>query len=357
MKIKLLEFNSSIEIVESGFGPLQEFLQSHSYTKCIIISDQTVYPLFEKPLKEILTAVQLPFACSLISPGETSKTLGEAETCWGQMHLEGLDRHSLVIGLGGGVVTDLAGFIASCYMRGIDAVYIPTTLLGMVDAAIGGKTGVNLPNGKNLIGTITHPRQILISLSTLKTLDPREISAGLAEVIKYGIIGKPELFLFLERHIDDMLQLKWESVMDVVQQSCLFKTEIVKQDEREKGERSFLNFGHTFGHAIEAATYYHTYLHGEAVAIGMCCATYLSWKLGMADREFFERTENLCAKAGLPTKLPHLPIKRLVELMKMDKKARGGKIHLILGSKIGKVVQVTDIDEDFIETVLTDLRG
>lgn len=356
MEIYLPEFDCRILASQSGFDALSDYLKTHAYTRCIVISDQSVYPLFEKKLQEIFTRQQLPVTTSLLSPGETSKTLDEAEECWQQMRREKLDRHSLVIGLGGGVVTDLAGFVAACYMRGVDAVYIPTTLLGMVDAAIGGKTGVNLPEGKNLIGTITHPKLVLISLACLKTLDPREFSAGLAEVIKYGVICASDLFEFLESHIDAILKLDPESIKTIVEQSCTIKTDIIKEDELEHGNRSLLNFGHTFGHALETATFYHTFLHGEAVAIGMCCAAYLSWKMGIADKNFYERITSLCAKAGLPTKMPHLPIRKLIDLMKGDKKAKDGKIRLILGQKIGKAVQIADIDETFIEQVLLDLR-
>jgi 3-dehydroquinate synthase len=344
-----MEFPSSAGIVmmtPSAQKDLTSFFKQGvgSYTSILVLSDRNVFALHGKEMVGNFRRAGLSTFEYLTEPGEQFKTLETAEKCWQAMHEHGMDRSSLIIGFGGGVVTDVAGFVASCYMRGIDVMHVPTTLLAMVDAAIGGKTGVNLASGKNLVGTFYQPKQILISLDYLTTLPTKELSAGLAEVIKVGVIGDPILFEFLEQNIADILCLDKEKLATIVQSASSFKAKIVDEDEKEKGRRGILNYGHTFGHAIETATEYRAYLHGEAISIGMCCAAHTGRLMGFVDDAFVKRQNRLCQKAGLPTLLPaSIDSDRLIELMQRDKKTTAGKIKFILPKGLGQVVQTIDV--------------
>jgi 3-dehydroquinate synthase len=339
--------NTSIHLSKAGW---EKFPNLSTYSSCAIISDDNVYPIYGKSLANL---TRIPVTEVIFPAGEQSKSVHTMESCWRKMSQHNLDRQSIVIGLGGGVVTDIAGFVAATYMRGVDLIQIPTTLLGMVDAAIGGKTGIDLPEGKNLVGSLYQPRQIFISLPLLSTLPKREMISGLAEVIKYGVIGDPELFEYLEAHIDQILNKDSEALHFIIERSCRMKADVVAQDESERGLRAILNFGHTFGHALETLTHYSTFTHGEAVAIGMCCATRMSIKMGLCDPGLLNRLENLCTKAGLPTKLPqNIDCNQFIEAMTHDKKAQSRKINLILVQKLGKVDRFNDIEKDSIHFVL-----
>lgn len=338
--------------VTYSWETFQSLLKENSFSNIQVISDHQVFALHGEPLMQFLDdARQILVAPMLFSAGEPFKSLATAETCWTHMHAMGVDRRSLVIGLGGGVVTDLSGFVASCYMRGIAAVHIPTTLMGMVDAAIGGKTAVNLPTGKNLIGTFYPPRLVLIDPHYLSTLPQREFRSGLAEVIKYGVIWDEALFEYLEKHVEEM---RPETLAFILKRSCEIKTQIVQQDEKERGLRAILNYGHTFAHALETATDYATYLHGEAVAIGMCCAAHVSQELGFVDGTFVDKLSALCRHAGLPTQLPsHLNVEKFLALMAGDKKAVCGKINLVLARKIGKAELARDVDPEIVKSLFS----
>lgn len=337
-----------IHLSKKGWNDL--FLDVSPYTTSVIISDSLVYPLHGEQIKKQL---EIPAFSFVFPAGETSKTIQTAEQCWRSMSKNNLDRRSLVIGLGGGVVTDLAGFVAATYMRGIDLIQIPTTLLGMVDASIGGKTGVNLPEGKNLVGAIYQPNHIYISIPLLATLPQREMSSGLAEVIKYGVIADYKLFTYLENNIERIIAHDSDALYHIIERSCEIKADVVSRDEREKGERAILNFGHTFGHALETITNYSEYTHGETVAIGMCCAARLSIKLGLCHAEILPRLENLCERAKLPVKLPQgINIDHFIELMTRDKKAQSRKLNLILVQKFGKVDRFNDIEKQTIKDIL-----
>ena len=359
MQIALTKYGCKIVIAQDGFTGLSPHLSNKlgAYSSCAIISDEHVYPVYGEQLNQLIKAQGIPVHHVLLSAGEQTKTMESAQRCWTEMHAQGLDRKSLVIGLGGGVITDLAGFIASCYMRGIDVIHLPTTLLGMVDAAIGGKTGVNLPHGKNLVGTMHHPTLVLISSHYLETLPDREFRAGLAEVIKYGVIWDPELFEFVQKNMSSILQKDKKKLDTIVRQSCAIKAQVVKQDEKEQGLRAILNFGHTFAHAIESATQYKGYLHGEAVAIGMSCAAHVSQALGLIDKGIVKQIDEVCSQAGLSTTLPDVPLDHLIRLMGGDKKAVRGKISLIVAQKIGKVIQMPDVDKEIIHAALTAKKG
>jgi len=249
-----------------------------------------------------------------------------------------LNRDATILALGGGVVGDIAGFAAACYQRGIGYVQIPTTLLAQVDSSVGGKTGVNHPGGKNLIGAFYQPLAVIADTDTLATLPDRELRAGLAEVIKYGCVWDEPLFDWLDRNIEKLRNRDAEALAYAIRRSCEIKAAVVARDERENNLRAILNFGHTFGHAIESATNYDTYLHGEAVGLGMLLATDLSRRLGLIDRGAEERVRDLLARAGLPIDPPRIGAARAFELMQMDKKVLAGTLRLVLLEKLGRAV-------------------
>ena len=255
-----------------------------------------------------------------------------------------MDRDSLFIALGGGVVGDLAGFTASTYMRGVPYLQIPTSLLAQVDSSVGGKTAVNHPLGKNMIGSFYQPKGVLINTDTLKSLPVRQISTGLAEVIKYGVIADKNLFSYLEENIEKVFSFDDKVLNHIIYKSCTIKAKIVAQDEKDKGIRGILNFGHTIGHAIEAETSFTEYTHGESVAIGMVAEAELAQLLGLIDKGFVDRLKNLLLKAKLPIKLPNLETDRLIKHMQRDKKNKIGKIVFVLPTKLGRVEMFDNIE-------------
>lgn len=343
-----------IVITDNEWNALEEYLNKREtkYSQCTIISDEVVFSLYGEQLQQFLLSQGVSTSHMIFPVGEINKTLETASQCWMKMHEKGVDRHSLVIGLGGGVVTDLAGFIAAGYMRGIDVIHLPTTLLGMVDAAIGGKTGVNLPTGKNVIGAIHHPQLVLISTRYLRSLPARELQSGLAEVIKYGVIWDADFFHYLENHVLQIRQCDPVTIGKIIARSCEIKAEIVQRDAQNRTIRDILNWGHSFAHAIETATGYTTYLHGEAVAIGMRCAAHVSHALGFAQSDFIERQDRLCQQLGLSTQFPEISIDHCIQLMIRDKKAIAGKMNLIVAEKIGKVFKVDNVDASIIKKTL-----
>lgn len=326
---------------------LEQFLKAHTYSSCLILSDSTLYPIFGSQIFEIVKQF-LPTSFFLVPSGEECKSLESAHHCWNAMIERGMDRKSLLINLGGGSITDLGGFVAGTYMRGIDMIHIPTTVLGMVDAAIGGKTGINLPQGKNLIGVFYDPKAIIVSPHFLEKLPEREFLSGISEIIKYGVIWDSTFFSFVKENMDAILSRNASILKYVIGRSQQIKQEIVEKDKYDSGLRSILNWGHTFAHALETVTEYKTYFHGEAVSIGMNCAAQMSYALGYANHSFATEMEAICQQAKLPTKLPNLSITDLVQTMKKDKKTQFGKISLILAKEIGSVEFVKNIDEELI---------
>lgn len=341
-------------IIESyGLNHLNQHLNSWDlkHNQILIISSPHVFSLWGEKVLNQLRLSKLPVHHFLVPDGEDAKQLQWAADCWKELAQLGCDRQSLIIGLGGGSITDLTGFVAACYMRGIDCLYIPTTLMGMVDAAIGGKTGINFAGGKNLIGVFKAPRGILIDPSCLRTLPTREFVSGLAEIIKYAIISDSSLFEELEREIESvrdhlMILENW------IRRCAELKHHIVELDPLDQNNRLNLNYGHTFAHALESVTDYHQYLHGEAVAIGMSCAAYVSVLLNKLSRKDFEKQDRLCRRAGLPTELPLELIDDVIDKMKFDKKSISQKINLILPEKIGKVVKLQNVDPLFLKQAL-----
>ena len=305
--------------------------------KVCIITNPTVAGLYLEPVQAALGRAGFKTTQILVPDGEEYKELRSLSAIYDQLISERFERSSSVLALGGGVIGDLAGFAAATFLRGIPYIQVPTTLLAQVDSSVGGKTGINHPEGKNLIGAFYQPRLVLVDLAVLQSLPRRELLAGLAEVIKYGIIEDPALFRLLEEKLDSFLALDKELLAEAVATSCAIKAKVVEKDERESDYRSVLNFGHTIGHALESLTGYQSLLHGEAIAIGMVQAAILSAKEGACDGESVQRIRRLFQAAGLPTEIPaDIKTAELVKRMELDKKSAGGKIKFILCAGIGK---------------------
>lgn len=346
--------SDSVTIRAGALEHLDEHLAAlmSRYSHICVISDNTVFSQYGDQLTEQIKLLNIPQSKILIAQGEAAKTLETVNTCWEQMEKSQLDRRSMVIALGGGTVCDIAGFAASCFMRGIDCVHIPTTLLAMCDAAIGGKTGINLGSRKNLIGTFHQPKAIIIDPGCLVSLPDRELRSGLAEVIKYGIISDEELLSSLENNMEALLARDPSALTSVIETAAHIKCGVVDQDLHDKGPRAYLNFGHTFSHALEGLTEYKHYLHGEAVAVGMCCAAQLSHQLGFVDEEVIERVEAICTKTGLPTKLPAVSDDALAEKMTQDKKSQRGTITCIVMKGISDVMKLDNIASQIVKEAL-----
>ena len=287
-----------------------------------------------------------------VPEGETSKTLKQAEIIYDRLLDLKCDRKSALIAFGGGVIGDLVGFVAATFQRGIPFVQVPTTLLSQVDSSVGGKTAVNHPKGKNIIGAFYQPRLVAADLDTLQSLPAEEFRAGLAEVIKYGVIYDATLFDYLEQNTEKIMRLEKECLMHIIKTSCSLKAKVVEKDERESQYRRILNFGHTLGHAIEALTGYSKFIHGEAVAIGMVYAAKLSHQLGKCPQEIPERIMALVKKCGLPVDLPDLDPQLMIESLYHDKKTINNKIKFILVKGIGKIEIINDISEGDIRKLL-----
>ena len=316
----------------------------------LVVSNEVVAPLY---LQRVLDGLRGTAHSTVVLPdGEAHKTLDSAARVFAALAELKASRDATIIALGGGVIGDLAGFAAACWMRGIAFVQMPTTLLAMVDSSVGGKTAVDLPQGKNLIGAFHQPRAVVIDIATLQTLPMREFRAGLAEVVKYGALGDAGFFAWLETHIEALLARDPAILAEAIAACCRQKAAIVARDETEQGERALLNFGHTFGHALETAAGYGAVLHGEAVAIGMVLAARLSARLRRASADDAQRLETLLTRCGLPTRLPEVDLDQLVDLMHLDKKNISGQLRLILWRGIGRAEIVADVDVQAISAVL-----
>jgi 3-dehydroquinate synthase len=318
----------------------------------LVVTNQTIAPLYLLRVQAGLAGFE--HAALILPDGEAHKTLANVEAVFERLAALGATRDATIVALGGGVIGDLAGFAAACWMRGIDFVQMPTTLLAMVDSSVGGKTGVNLPAGKNLVGAFHQPRAVVADTGTLATLPDREYRAGLAEVVKYGAIGDTVFFAWLEANIDALNARDPAALAEAIASSCRHKAGVVARDEHEHGERALLNFGHTFGHALETATGYGALLHGEAVAIGMVLAARLSAHLGLADGADARRLARLLAAFGLPVESSGNDPQRLLDLMRLDKKNLAGTLRLILWRGIGRAEIVPGVDEKVIRAFLDD---
>src|SRR5260221_81184 len=307
--------------------------------RCAVITDANTGRHFAKAALKSLAASGFAPVLISVPAGEKSKRLSFVEKCHDQLAAQRLERKSFVVALGGGVVGDLAGFVAATYLRGVPFIQMPTTLLALVDSSVGGKVGVNLKAGKNLVGAFYQPRLVLCDLDTLRTLPEREYRSGLAEVIKYGIIYDAALFSRLERDLGKLLKRDTKSLAEVVARCCQIKAAVVREDETEGGLRAILNFGHTIGHALEAISRYGKYLHGEAISIGQVAAARLSQQLtGLSERDV-HRILELFGRAGLPTalKLNQTQRAQMLKAMQLDKKVSGGEVKFVLARRIGRV--------------------
>jgi 3-dehydroquinate synthase len=322
--------------------------------RCAIITDSNAGRHYAKPVYETLVRAGFEPILITVPAGEKSKSLKSVQSCHDQLATHRLERKSFIVALGGGVVGDLAGFVAATYLRGIPFVQIPTTLLAQVDSSVGGKTGVNLNAGKNLVGAFHQPRLVLCDLDTLRTLPEREFRAGLAEVIKYGIISDAKLFAQIESNLPKLLKREPKVLAEIVARCCEIKADIVAKDETEGGQRAILNFGHTIGHAIENISGYGKFLHGEAISIGQVAAAKLSCKILDLPDVDVERIEKLFVHAGLPVRisLNAARRKKLFAVMKLDKKVSDGEVRFVLACKIGRVVFGKKVPAKLIEQVL-----
>ncbi|MCW8922067.1 MAG: 3-dehydroquinate synthase [Gammaproteobacteria bacterium] len=307
----------------------------------LIVSNETVAPLYLNKVESLLSGIR--FESVILPDGEQYKNLDVLNTIFDALLTHRMDRNTTIIALGGGVVGDMAGFAAACYQRGVHLIQIPTTLLSQVDSSVGGKTGVNHPLGKNMIGAFYQPLAVIADTSTLNTLDDRQLSAGLAEVIKYGLIKDADFFDWIDRNMDALLQRDPEALAYAIKVSCQTKANVVAADERESGQRALLNLGHTFGHAIETGMGYGEWLHGEAVGAGMCMAAKMSQLLGWIDQTQVDKTITIMQHAKLPTTAPDaITEQQFLDLMSVDKKVLDGVLRLVLLKRIGDAVVTKD---------------
>ncbi len=342
--------------IGSGLLNQADLLKKHiAGSRVAIVTNTTVAPLYLAKMRAHLSKLK---PVEVILPdGEQYKTLEVLNRIFDALLAARCDRRTTLIALGGGVIGDMAGFAAACYQRGVPFIQVPTTLLSQVDSSVGGKTGVNHPLGKNMIGAFYQPRAVIVDTDTLNTLPDRELSSGLAEIIKYGLIRDPEFFAWLEVNLDKLLVRDSETLADAIHRSCRNKAEVVAADERESGVRATLNLGHTFGHAIETGMGYGAWLHGEAIAVGMVMAADLSRRLGWLTTAEATRIEKLIKHARLPTRAPAslLPA-RFLELMAIDKKVQDGRLRLVLLKHFGEAVVTDECPRVELEATLASMR-
>jgi len=322
-------------------------------SSAVIVTNTTVAPLYLDAVKRALEQAPIRFDCVILPDGEQFKTLQSIETIIDKLITCRHDRKTTLIALGGGVVGDITGFAAAIYQRGVNFVQIPTTLLSQVDSSVGGKTGVNHPAGKNMIGAFYQPQCVIADTATLDTLPVRELSAGMAEVIKYGLIHDATFFDWLEQNMDQLMQRDPQSMSEAIRVSCQTKADVVAIDEKESGIRAILNLGHTFGHAIESAMGYGNWLHGEAVAVGMVMAADLSERHGWIAPDVKQRAVALLQRASLPVKAPgQMTVEKYMEIMSIDKKVDRGVIKFVLLEALGKAIITSDYQGDLLQQTL-----
>ncbi|MBD2439942.1 3-dehydroquinate synthase [Nostoc sp. FACHB-110] len=327
--------------------------------KVLVVSNPTIFKHYGERAIASLQSAGFDVASYCLPAGERYKTLNSIQKIYDVALENRLERSATMVALGGGVIGDMTGFAAATWLRGINVVQVPTTLLAMVDSAIGGKTGVNHPNGKNLIGAFHQPRLVLIDPEVLKTLPVREFRAGMAEVIKYGVIWDAELFTQLEasKNLNQLRYIKPELLNEILTRSCQAKADVVGKDEKEGGLRAILNYGHTIGHAIESLTGYRLVNHGEAVAIGMVAAGQIAVDLGMWQQEETNRQNAIIQKTGLPTQIPAgVDIEAIINALQLDKKVKAGKVRFVLPTQIGVVTVTDQVPADTIRQVLQNMQ-
>lgn len=336
----------------SGLG--KACVSAKLYGKMVVITDNNVEKHYCDACVEALSETGAEVSHYVISAGEKSKSLDTVSEIYRQLVSLKLDRHSTLVALGGGVVGDITGFAAATFMRGIQFIQIPTSLLAQADSSIGGKTGVDFEGNKNMIGAFYQPRFVFINVNTLRTLPERELRSGLAEVIKHGLILDSDFFEYIDYNINKIFSFDENVLQYITKLNCTIKGNVVEQDEREGSLRAILNFGHTIGHAVESVSNF-VMLHGESVSVGIAGAYRLALKLGMVDAKMVEKVENTLVKAGLPIKVNGMDINKIYKKMFNDKKVKDGKLNFVLPKAIGDVVQCTVDNEEFIKEVLAEL--
>lgn len=354
VRVDLGERGYDIEIGSGNLAQVGPFLaQRGKVSQAILFTDENVQDPHAVAVAESLVAKSVSVAIVAVQPGEQSKSVEVAAGLWQGMLELGADRKTVVVAVGGGVVGDLAGFIAATFARGLRFLQVPTSLLAQVDSSVGGKVGINLPGAKNMVGAFLQPLGVLIDTATLATLPEREYLSGMGEVVKYGVILDAELFDELEGCADRLLRRDPETLVRVIARCCRLKADVVERDEREEtGLRAVLNYGHTFGHALETLTGYGKLLHGEAVAMGMLCAARLAERLGRIDRALVDRQQALLKALGLPTTLPKVDREKIVTTMTHDKKVEHGRLRFVLPTRLGHVELVEDVDPADVRAVL-----
>lgn len=341
--------------LNAAFAPT---CQQHGIPKrVVIITDTNIAPHYLKPLEKNLRHFQFEVTSVVIPPGEQQKSLQRANSIFTEMLKQGVGRKSAVIALGGGVIGDLAGFVAATYHRGLAFVQVPTTLLSQVDSSVGGKVAVNHPLGKNMIGAFYQPKFVWTDVACLKTLPLREVVCGLGEIIKYGIIFDADFFAYLETNLDKVLHLDQEAVMYVQARCCELKAQLVSKDERETGVRVVLNLGHTVGHALESAGNYRLLKHGEAVLLGMIAESFIAYKIGLVTADTHERIENLIRRVPLKFNKGKLNSATILAAMSRDKKSISGKKRFVLPTRVGEVQVVETIEPALIRESLKYIAG
>lgn len=352
LKVELANRSYPIHIGRNLISDANLILPHLKRKHVAIVTNTTVAPLYLDKLSQALQAAGVTVIQIILPDGEAYKNTETLNTIYDVLLQNRCERSTTLIALGGGVIGDLTGYAAATYLRGVPFIQIPTTLLSQVDSSVGGKTGINHPLGKNMIGAFYQPQVVLADIDTLKTLPAREFSAGMAEVIKYGLIRDVQFFSWLEANIERLMVLDETAVSEAIYRSCQNKAEVVARDEHENGERALLNLGHTFGHAIENAMGYGVWLHGEAVAAGTMLAADLSQRLGWLTDAEVRRIHALLTKAKLPLDAPRLGAAKYLDLMQMDKKVADGKIRLVLQQGIGKSVITSDYDAEKLKETL-----
>ncbi|WP_166168598.1 3-dehydroquinate synthase [Acinetobacter sp. SA01] len=318
----------------------------------MLVTNTTVAPLY---LKHYVTAIEhlgKTVATCILPDGEQYKNIEHLNLIFDALLEAGFNRDATVLALGGGVIGDMAGFASACFQRGVYFIQVPTTLLSQVDSSVGGKTGINHPLGKNMIGAFQQPQVVLADMSQLSTLPDRELSAGLAEVIKYALLGDRNFLVWLEQNMDGLVARDAQLLAEAVYRSCAHKARIVANDEKEQGERALLNLGHTFGHAIESYLGYGVWLHGEAVATGMVMAADLSQRMGWISLEDLERTKKIIQRAHLPVKCPAIPLQEFLGYMAHDKKVLNGQLRLVLMKSLGQAVISKEFDVELMKQAI-----
>lgn len=353
VQVDLGQRSYPIYIGQGLFGDSELLCRHIKATRIMLVSNTTVAPLYLDKVTTQLTRGGKLVDQVILPDGEAYKTLATLETIYDALLSNKHGRDTCIVALGGGVIGDMAGFAAACYQRGVDFIQIPTTLLSQVDSSVGGKTAVNHPLGKNMIGAFYQPQAVYIDIDCLKTLPSRELAAGMAEVIKYGIIWDEALFARLEQDCQALLALDETALAQVIRRCCEIKAEVVAEDETEKGVRALLNLGHTFGHAIEAEQGYGNWLHGEAVAAGMVMAASTSVLRGLITPEAKQRIEQLISAFDLPTQKPaEMGYDAFIEHMALDKKVLAGKLRFVLPTAIGQAALFSDVEEQQLRQIV-----